>query len=395
MASCLLLSSCGEDDSVNPVEEGGVAILAIDPPAGRFGQEVFIRGRNFGTDNTSVEVFFNEEKARVVHLSDQEISVIVPAAATTGKVRVSVEEKSAESGSNFIVDNSDAIVLDANTRYGAASFVIDGKAYVGTGRVSLSTLEGDFWKFDPLTKSWTQLADFPGAARGSAFSFAIGSVGYIGGGDAGGDTDNMFAYDVTTNSWTEKAAYPNDWDNIHLTAVTIGGKAYVGFGGTNFSGSKSFYEYDPATDAWTFIGDSYPGPERSGSVSFVLDNKLYMGLGADADMQPLKDFYSYDPATGTWTRLADFAGEGKYKAVGFSFGSKGYVGTGMEIVSGKVRRSSDMWTYDPVADAWTKTHNYGSSPRYGMTAFVIGEDAYLGLGQSAAGGHNDFWIFRP
>ena len=41
-----------------------------------------------------------------------------------------------------------------------------------------------------------------------------------------------------------------------------------------------------------------------------------------------KDFWEYDPATNTWTQKADFGGTTRSVAVGFSIGSKGYIGTG-------------------------------------------------------------------
>ena len=41
-----------------------------------------------------------------------------------------------------------------------------------------------------------------------------------------------------------------------------------------------------------------------------------------------KDFWEYDPATNTWTQKADFGGGSERGAVGFSIGSKGYIGTG-------------------------------------------------------------------
>ena len=40
------------------------------------------------------------------------------------------------------------------------------------------------------------------------------------------------------------------------------------------------------------------------------------------------DFWEYDPTTNTWTQKANFGGTPRDGAVGFSIGSKGYIGTG-------------------------------------------------------------------
>jgi N-acetylneuraminic acid mutarotase len=393
----LILISCGKNDGIDPSDDpSSMAITSLEPSIGQAGQEVIIKGRNFGTKRSYINVFFGEDRAMVLSVADDQLKVVVPQNAVTSKVRVSLDTLRAYSKNNFTVDNSNAILWNAATRSGAASFVINGKAYVGTGRQSASTLLKDFWEYDPAANSWKRLGDFPSIARGSAYSFMIDNVGYVGGGDAAGNSHNMFAYDVATDTWTPKTPYPNSADLIQVKATTLGGKAYVGFGGTNFDGSKSFYVYDSATDQWTYKSTGYTGPSRSGGISFTLNNKIYIGLGADDNMRTLKDFYSFDPATDTWTKLGDFPGEGKYMAVGFALGNKGYVGTGMELVSGAVRVNNDMWSYESSTDKWTKVSNYGGSPRFGMTALIFGDKAYIGSGQDDYyNGYKDFWVFKP
>lgn len=45
-------------------------------------------------------------------------------------------------------------------RYGAVSFSINGKGYIGTGYNNVP--KNDFWEFDPATNSLTQKANFGG-----------------------------------------------------------------------------------------------------------------------------------------------------------------------------------------------------------------------------------------
>ncbi|MBI4726765.1 hypothetical protein HY768_06025 [candidate division TA06 bacterium] len=42
----------------------------------------------------------------------------------------------------------------------------------------------------------------------------------------------------------------------------------------------------------------------------------------------LTDLWEYDTTSDTWTRKADFPGTPRDRAVGFSIGTKGYIGTG-------------------------------------------------------------------
>ena len=73
-----------------------------------------------------------------------------------------------------------------------------------------------------------------------------------------------------------------------------------------------------------------------------------------------KDFWEYDPATNTWTQKADFGGTARYVAVGFSIGSKGYIGTGDDDLNQFLK---DFWEYDPATNTWTQKADFGGTAR--------------------------------
>src|SRR5262245_32709354 len=74
-------------------------------------------------------------------------------------------------------------------------------------------------------------------------------------------------------------------------------------------------------------------------------------------------------AQNAWTQKADFGGTPRLNAVGFSIGSKGYLGTGYDNW-GDYKK--DFWEYDPVADAWTQRADFGGTARDGAVGFSIG-----------------------
>src|SRR5437667_303628 len=98
-------------------------------------------------------------------------------------------------------------------------------------------------------------------------------------------------------------------------------------------------------DTWTQKAD-FGGGIREAAVGFSIGSKGYIGIGLDVFAFD-SDFWEYDDATNTWAQKADFGGTARELAVGFSIGSKGYIGTG----SGDVK---DFWEYDPATDAWTQ-----------------------------------------
>ena len=129
---------------------------------------------------------------------------------------------------------------------------------------------------------------------------------------------------------------------------------------------------------------------RAGAVGFSVGTKGYIGTGNDGSGY-LKDFWEYDPLLNSWTQKADFGGTARGNAVGFSIGTKGYIGTGYNNISGNKK---DFWEYDPMSNIWTQKTDFGGTARKYAVGFSIGSKGYLGTGDS--GPYNkDFWEFDP
>ena len=286
--------------------------------------------------------------------------------------------------------------IEGYGRYKAATFVLNGKGYLVGGRISPRTIKKDFWEYDPVQNVWTQLDDFPAAERNGAISFVADGLAYIGGGDAGAFTDDMFAFDAASKTWSDsKSPYPDDINNSFAVAEVIDGIAYVGFGGTNVSGTDYFYQYNPSLDEWTWIENDVV-PQRRGAVSFVLNGQMYIGLGYESFNSSYNDFYKFDPSTKSWTKLNDFPGEGRGDAISFVLDGEAYVGTGFTYTepNNTPVTFKDIWKYNLAEDSWTQVADYDGNPRYGMSVFVIEDVAYLGMGyDSQFKGYNNFYKY--
>src|SRR5438067_2498485 len=91
-----------------------------------------------------------------------------------------------------------------SARWGAVSFSIGNKGYIGTGSTGGGSgpLTNDFWEYDPNTNTWSQKADFGGSARGNGIGLSIGNKGYIGTGYIGtgsSETSDFWEYDPVAN----------------------------------------------------------------------------------------------------------------------------------------------------------------------------------------------------
>ena len=169
--------------------------------------------------------------------------------------------------------------------------------------------------------------------------------------------DMLFA---TPNTWTQKADFGGT-GRSDAVGFSIGSKGYIGTGGSyngSWSWYKDFWEYDPAVNTWTQKAD-FGGIVRSDAVGFSIGTKGYIGTGEGYNGHNglfTKDFWEYDPVANTWTQKADFGGTARYGAVGFSIGTKGYIGTGTDD---SYYDTKDFWEYDPVANTWTQKADFG------------------------------------
>jgi hypothetical protein len=151
-----------------------------------------------------------------------------------------------------------------------------------------------------------------------------------------------------------------------------------------FFGIILIYAYEAnAQGAWTKKADF--AEIRYFAIGFSIGTKGYIGTGGFG-VSYKKDFWAWDQATNTWTQKADFGGTARYGAVGFSIGAKGYIGTGYD---GAYKQ--DFWEWDQANNLWVQKNNFGGIARRKAVGFSISTKGYIGTGFDGASPHNDFW----
>ncbi len=239
-------------------------------------------------------------------------------------------------------------------------FAIKGKGYLGIGN-GLGGSNSNIWEFDPHPDSTTWKPGGPlfpggGSAPIAGVGFSINdSLGYFGTGKPAGVLNRsfFFQYNPATNEWSElnELASFGGGERSETTGFAIGDKGYLGFGGI-----ADIWEYDPSNNTWTEKA-AFPGPWkiRNFTIGFELNGKGYIGTGKNSVTgEHLNDFWEFDPnddsdgfdengnPIGKWTRRADLP-IAFIDGVGFSIGQKGYAGLGS--FSGDFMPI--IWEYNP------------------------------------------------
>lgn len=149
-----------------------------------------------------------------------------------------------------------------------------------------------------------------------------------------------------------------------------------------------------AQNTWTQKAN-FGGTGHYGSVGFSIGTKGYIGTGNDST-GCRNDFWEYDPSSNSWSQKANFGGVARGSAVGFSIGTKGYIGTGQAIVNNTTIYYNDFWEYNPSTNTWTRKANFGGGGRSAAVGFSIGVKGYIGTGENGIpSSTNDFWEYDP
>ena len=92
----------------------------------------------------------------------------------------------------------------------------------------------------------------------------------------------------------------------HPVTFSHGDDAYVITG----SNTDNVYKYDSSTDSWTQL-NPFPGGIRGFAYGVAVGSKAYIGFGSDSNSVHPNDWWEYDMPNNSWTQLASFSGAGR------------------------------------------------------------------------------------
>lgn len=258
--------------------------------------------------------------------------------------------------------------------------------------------------YDSAYGAWTQVDSFPGIGRSNAIGFSISStgMGYLGSGTADGITplSDFYQYNPVTNSWTQipNLGTPTQYfprlDAVSFSFDTVG---YVLTGTDNNYWFDDIWKYSPATQSWT-QDTTMPGSKRSRAATWVYNGNGYLVTGFTPGSQWAVNNYCYDfwefiQSTHTWHRLRDIYNTNAAQtyddgytniirghAAAFTIlktatGDKGYITTGSNGV-----QYTFTWEYDFVTDLWTEKTPYEGAAREGACGFTVQNRGFVTTG---------------
>lgn len=239
-----------------------------------------------------------------------------------------------------------------------------------------------------------------GGGRWGAMAFTVNNKIYVAGGYSNTKWFNDVAeYDISTDKWKAKNDLPGSSKNRSAgVSFVINGKAYMGLGAENHLSFttdtprklKDLWEYDAATDKWKQMND-LPDTGRTDASVFIINNKAYI-VGGQTTRQgaATNDVWEFNPAANKWTAKSHFIGYPEmYASATFVANGKGYLTGGINGYD------PATYEYDATADKWNKKSDFPDSARLGAVGFSHNNKGYVGLGNKKGGYQTTFYTYNP
>lgn len=209
----------------------------------------------------------------------------------------------------FVADMPVDIEYNAGASDGTYFYSISGYSF------SAGDTVGAVYRYNPGTNSWATMASIPLPVLGHAVVYypPTNKIYAFGGENAFGDNfSNTQIYDIASNSWTAGATMPDVGSFMAAGYVSSTGKIYIISGyNTGFidSAQDRTWAYDPVANSWTDLSAMVSFPHPAGGFAYgVINNKVYVAGGRDANNANIRLNWEFDPAGPTYTQKPNMPG---------------------------------------------------------------------------------------
>jgi len=259
----------------------------------------------------------------------------------------------------------------------ATGFMIDNKAYCGTGLAVGWVTTKDFYRFDLETETWSAIPEMPiNTERQYACGFSFNANGYVFGGTKNSALNDLWMYDSAQNSWVQKPSKPG----LGLSGAcsfVIGTKAYI-VGGSmdSTSASKQVWSYNFVSEDWTRKNDfPFGGLWRASAATH--NNAGYILFGKDSIGNYNNNLYKYNVVDDTWQQISTFPEVGRTYATMQIMYNNIVVFSGVDSLS---NYSNNLWNYNIDSNTWHLQNVVMTTARKGGVSFCSGNKLYYTTG---------------
>ncbi len=378
----------------------GCIISGFYPPEARGNDHVKIfleNCHNIANNPHSTFVNIGGFNAQIIEVNVDTITAIVNYNTGPGwhPIVLTTMGKKTQSADSILISSpwSKLEVSPALIRRNPSGFQIGNDIYVGLGADkpgSYFVSNNDFYRYLPDQQQWIAISEIPSPEREESPTFVLNGKGFICLGKNANQTllnRETYAYEPQTDSWSQKANFPLT-TRSHAVGFSLGNFGYAGLGYEK----RDLWQYNPNDDTWTIM-DNYPNYNTEGVFAAAHGNRAYIGMGRKQYYGIDSQIYVFNPnSIGQWSLLTTFPGQSRYLATAFVIDNKLYIGLGESGYT----LFSDFWYLDLVNESWVRLPDFPYSQRTKPQVFVVDGKALLISGHGNQVGEDEtIIVFDP
>ncbi|MBR6550470.1 MAG: hypothetical protein IKT71_04630 [Paludibacteraceae bacterium] len=227
-------------------------------------------------------------------------------------------------------------------RVNATACVHNGVVYIGLGfsangdYLNSTGYLTDWWSYDPTINEWQQLSDYPANTTTRAISMVGENELYVGYGFCRTYERDMYRYDIVQDTWNfidvnlDRKAFTFPMRSFGGVGTTCQNRHFAGTGFRAYS-LNWWGEFHPE-GKW-IKRKNVPGYKRTTAACAATNNFVYVigGMhfgGMNTDGKVLDDIQRYNPQTDSWQYIGNLPNGGRMNHVAFSVNNRVFVGLG-------------------------------------------------------------------
>ena len=381
------------DDEFAIVQSGTMGLqkyllTTTDQYWGKIGDNTF--NTNFSDFQNVLILYTNESSALILNkqtLGDEIWTQIYGNIAVSNSTLIEENSSSYYDGSNWVQSTASA---GWGARYGACTWVYDGKIFLSSGvnsggahlRDVWSSTDGSTWVQETANAGWS--------GRRFAQSWVYDDKMYFGGGLYTSAYSDVWSSTDGSN-WVRETASAEWGARFGACTWVYDNKMFIG--GGNHGGTSNYADVWSSTDGSNWVQETASAGwgERWGACMWVYDGKMYLGGGrSETGNVYYNDVWSSTDGS-NWVQETASAGWGaRYGACMWVYDGKMYLGGGSGI--GNVYYN-DVWSSSDGSNWVQETASAGWSGRgYFPMSWVYDNKMFIGGGNhGGTSNYADVW----
>lgn len=227
--------------------------------------------------------------------------------------------------------------------------------------VLIFQIQNVFFFSETFAQSWVSINDFPGTGRDDGICFLLNNKAYCGTGLSSwfSDLGDVFALDLNTEIWTQVSSLPPGKERQYACGFSNAQFGYVFGGITGNSFLNDLWKYEPAGNSWQ-TASSLPMEGRMGSSVFVIGDTAYIMGGKTASQNSSSEFLAYCFSTDTWVNKGHLPFGGRWRASACTNNGLGYLIFGKDSLD---HLRNELFSFNPINNTWTLLGNFPLNAR--------------------------------